>query len=71
MSYLVLKNIQKQFEDFTAIKNVSLSVEKGEFIALLGPSDCGKSTLLRVMSGLESPTYGAITIDGVDVTQLA
>jgi sn-glycerol 3-phosphate transport system ATP-binding protein len=71
MSYLKLENINKQFEDFTAINNINLEVKQGEFIALLGPSGCGKSTLLRILAGLESPTSGSIIIDGDDVSRVS
>ncbi|MDV7105562.1 ABC transporter ATP-binding protein [Vibrio sp. TH_r3] len=71
MSYLVIKNLNKQFDNVTAIDTLNLDVQKGEFIALLGPSGCGKSTLLRILAGLETPSSGAITIDGIDVTHLS
>ncbi len=51
-------------EDFQALSNVSLKIEKGEFICLLGPSGCGKSTLLGTMAGFEHPSKGSVTIDG-------
>jgi multiple sugar transport system ATP-binding protein len=50
------------------VKGLDLKIEDGEFVTLVGPSGCGKSTLLNVIAGLESPTAGAIRIDGVDVT---
>jgi len=68
MARLELKNVTKRFGDFTAVKNLSLSVENGSFCALLGPSGCGKSTLLRMIAGLEEADEGQILIDGVDVT---
>ena len=51
-----------------AVDNVSLTIEEGEFFALLGPSGCGKTTLLRMVAGLEIPDEGRILIDGKDVT---
>ena len=51
-----------------AVDDVSLTVERGEFFALLGPSGCGKTTLLRMIAGFETPDSGRIVIDGVDVT---
>jgi NitT/TauT family transport system ATP-binding protein len=51
-----------------ALKNVDLSVERGEFIALLGPSGCGKSSLLRVVCGLTTATSGSARLNGADVT---
>ena len=68
MSQLRLTGVKKAFGGFQAIKGVDLSVEKGEFCALLGPSGCGKSTLLRLIAGLEDPSAGTIEIAGRDVT---
>jgi multiple sugar transport system ATP-binding protein len=67
---LRLTSLRKSFGAFEAIKGVDLTVEKGEFCALLGPSGCGKSTLLRLIAGLEEPTSGRIEIAGRDVTML-
>ena len=58
----------KQFGDFTAVKNLDLTIHNGEFLVLLGPSGCGKTTTLRCISGLEIPSSGKILLDGVDVT---
>jgi putative spermidine/putrescine transport system ATP-binding protein len=52
------------------VKGFDLGIERGEFISLLGPSGCGKTTVLRMVAGFESPTTGAIRIDGKDVTPL-
>jgi sulfate transport system ATP-binding protein len=63
-------HIIKQFGAFTAVDDVSLEVTSGNLTALLGPSGGGKSTLLRIIAGLESPDSGRIVIDGVDSTGL-
>ncbi len=64
-----LRGVKKNYGIVEAIKDLDLSVERGQFCALLGPSGCGKSTLLRMIAGLEVVTKGTIYIGGVDVTQ--
>ncbi len=68
MSEVELRGVNKMYGAVEAIKMLDLSVEKGQFCALLGPSGCGKSTLLRMIAGLEVVTQGSIHIDGIDVT---
>jgi sulfate/thiosulfate transport system ATP-binding protein len=63
-----VSNVSKNFGTFTALDDVSVSVEPGSLTALLGPSGSGKSTLLRVIAGLERPDAGTVSIAGVDVT---
>ena len=62
------ENVTKRFGKMVAVDNVTLSIEEGEFFALLGPSGCGKTTLLRMLAGFETPTEGRILIDGQDVS---
>src|SRR5512133_3074432 len=64
-----IENISKQFGDFTALSDVSLSIPSGELVALLGPSGSGKTTLLRIIAGLETPGSGRILFNGEDTTQ--
>ena len=64
---LKLKNIKKQFGDFTVLDGIDLELKKGEVAAIIGPSGTGKSTLLRCINLLETPTEGTIEIDGFSV----
>lgn len=71
--YLRFENLTKVYErgQVVALKNVSFSVEKGEFLVIIGLSGSGKSTLLRCINRLIEPSAGQIFVDGVDVTQLS
>src|SRR5205823_2615122 len=62
--------VSKRFGDFTALHDVSLEVPEGSLTALLGPSGGGKSTLLRVIAGLEQPDSGTVVINGEDVSRI-
>ena len=66
-SYLKIENLSKRFDDVTAVDNVSLDIPKGQIFALLGSSGCGKTTLLRMLAGFETPTSGAIYLGGIDI----
>ena len=69
---LELKDIRKSFsKDEVVLKEISLSIDKGEFITLLGSSGCGKTTTLRIIAGLETPDSGKVYLEGKDVTALA
>ena len=65
---LEIRNLTKRFDQFEAVKEVSISVSDGAFLVLLGPSGCGKTTLLRMLAGLESPSEGQIVFDGQTVS---
>ena len=67
MSRIELTNVTKRWGQFYAVDNLSLTIEDNAFVTLLGPSGCGKTTTLRMIAGLETPTSGRITIDGVPV----
>ena len=69
MSYLVLNRLSKRYGDLTAVEDLSLSVERGEFISLLGPSGCGKTTTLQMIAGFVEPSGGSIVLDGKDVSR--
>jgi putrescine transport system ATP-binding protein len=66
--YVRIDRLTKRFGDFVAVRQVSLEIARGEVFCLLGGSGCGKTTLLRMLAGFETPTEGAVFIDGVDVT---
>jgi spermidine/putrescine transport system ATP-binding protein len=67
---VVLRNVTKRFDTFTAVDDLSLELGQGEFFTLLGPSGCGKTTTLRMIAGFERPTSGEIAIEGEDVAAL-
>ena len=64
MSLLEIKNLKKSFGDNVVLKDISLNVEKGEVLSIIGPSGSGKSTLLRCITGLEEEDSGVINFDG-------
>jgi sulfate/thiosulfate transport system ATP-binding protein len=65
-----IKDVNKRFGDFVALEDVSLNIPTGQLTALLGPSGGGKSTLLRIIAGLESADEGTVHIEGVEATHL-
>ena len=65
-----LKNISKDFDGTTVLKNINLYVRKKEFVTLLGPSGCGKTTTLRIIGGFEYPSEGTVYFEGKDITGL-
>jgi len=65
-----LDRVTKRFHDVTAVDNLSLDIEAGEFFSLLGPSGCGKTTTLRMIGGFEETTAGTIYLGDADVTDL-
>jgi putrescine transport system ATP-binding protein len=65
--FLRIEGVSKSFGTFQAVRNVHLTVEKGEIFSLLGGSGCGKTTLLRMLAGFEEPTAGRIFLDGRDM----
>jgi len=69
MAQIVIKNLKKQFGDFTAVRESSFTIEDGEFFMLLGPSGCGKTTTLRMIAGLELPSSGEIYLDAEEISQ--
>ncbi|MGZ5368350.1 MAG: sulfate/molybdate ABC transporter ATP-binding protein [Aeromicrobium sp.] len=65
-----IRGINKTFGDFVALENVNLSIPSGQLTALLGPSGGGKSTLLRIIAGLETSDSGTIEIEGINATDV-
>jgi putative spermidine/putrescine transport system ATP-binding protein len=70
VTFLELKHVRKDFGAVVAVQDFDLDAETGEFVSFLGPSGCGKTTTLRMIAGFETPTAGAIHIDGRDVTTM-
>ena len=68
--YLSVKNVNKYFGDFQALKNVSFNVKEGEFVGIAGQSGSGKSTLMKLLPRLYSPNKGKIIIDGYDISKI-
>lgn len=69
MAFLEMNHLEKSFGPARVVKDFNLGIQKGEFVSLLGPSGCGKTTVLRMVAGFETPSSGAIKIDGKDVVQ--
>ncbi len=74
MPLISTRNLRKQFGTgdvaVEVLRGVDLSIESGEFVALMGPSGSGKSTLLSILGGIEPPTSGEVSLDGVDIANL-
>ena len=68
---VVKTNVLKEYDDGSvrALNNINLSVEKGSFVSIIGPSGSGKSTLLNMLGALDSPDYGQVIINGVDLAR--
>ena len=69
MSLLEIRNVSKIYKDLHALDNVSLKVDKGEWIAIMGPSGSGKSTMMNIIGGLDKPTEGEVLFDGRDISK--
>ena len=62
-----VKNLSKKFGDIVVLRDINANINKGEVISIIGPSGTGKSTFLRCLNLLETPSGGSITIDGIDL----
>ena len=75
MNTIEVKNINKSFtngKEITAVlKNISFTVEQGDFVSIMGPSGSGKSTLLYLLGGLDQPSAGSVRINGTDLSELS
>ena len=69
MSLLQLENVSKIYGDLKALDNVSLSIDKGEWVAIMGPSGSGKSTLMNIIGCMDSATNGKIVLDDIDISK--
>jgi putative ABC transport system ATP-binding protein len=72
---LIVQDLQKSYRsggrELTVLRDVNFSVSPGEFVAVVGPSGSGKTTLLGLMAGLDRPSRGSVTVDGVDLASLS
>src|SRR5918995_1138139 len=68
-SILNVKNLEKKYGDFTAVKGISFDIKEGEIFSLLGPNGAGKTTTISMLSTLYSPTSGEATIGGHSITK--
>ncbi|MET0453759.1 MAG: ABC transporter ATP-binding protein [Mycobacterium sp.] len=66
-----IDHVTKRFDDYVAVADADFSIASGEFFSMLGPSGCGKTTTLRMIAGFETPTEGAIRLEGVDVSTVS
>ena len=77
MSMLVVKNVKKVYttrfggNKVTALQNVNLTVERGEFVAIMGESGSGKTTLMNIINSLDDPTEGEVFIEGTNLKDLS
>src|SRR5258705_6614105 len=69
MAFLELKNVNKNFGHHSVLKDVNLGIEKGEFVAIVGFSGAGKTTLISLIAGLLRPDSGTITLNDLEITE--
>ena len=66
---IVVKGLKKDFDGFSVLNGIDLTVNKGDVVCIVGPSGCGKATFLRCLTRLEEPTGGTVELDGTEVTE--
>jgi putative ABC transport system ATP-binding protein len=71
MSFVHVKDLIKEYETAHALRGVSMEIEKGQWVNIVGPSGSGKSTLLNIIGGLDSPSSGDIHVDSTDINSLS
>ena len=65
---IIIKDLSKVYDNgFTALKNITLNIKKGEIFAMLGPNGAGKTTLISIICGIVKPSSGKITVEGFDI----
>ena len=69
MSLLEIRNVSKIYGELKALDDVSLKVEQGEWVAIMGPSGSGKSTMMNIIGCMDKPTLGEVILDGVDISK--
>lgn len=71
MSLLEIKNVSKIYGELHALDHVNLTVEKGEWVAIMGPSGSGKSTMMNIVGAMDKPTEGEVLLDGQNIANLS
>src|SRR5215471_14942228 len=71
MSFITIDGVTKQYGEVYALKEVSLEIRRGEWLAVMGPSGSGKSTLINLIGCLDKPTQGTLRVEGTDLTRLS
>ena len=69
MNILTLKDVSKIYGELKALDNINLTVEKGEWLAIMGPSGSGKTTMMNIIGCMDKPTMGEVILDGQDITK--
>ena len=71
MKILDIQDISKIYGQVKALQNITLSVEQGEWIAIMGPSGSGKTTMMNIIGCMDKPTHGSVVLDGEDISRLS